>query len=70
VNALFEYAHSLIRAQSFSELVELSNSHSQRQFEMMAEQTRELASSAQRVATDAARPLTIVFGCSVFSRMV
>jgi hypothetical protein len=62
VNALFEYAHNLVQAQSFSELVELSNSHSRRQLEMMAEQTRELASSAQRMAADAAKPLTGVFG--------
>jgi hypothetical protein len=29
---------------------------------MMAEQTRELAASAQKIATDTARPLTGVFG--------
>ena len=62
MNALFEYAHELVQAQSLSELVELCNSHSQRQLAMMAEQAKELANTAQRVAADATRPLTSVFG--------
>ena len=62
VNALFEYAHHLLRAQSMSELVDVSTAHSRHQFEMMAEQTRELASSAQKIATETTRPLTSAFG--------
>jgi len=61
-NALFEYAQDALRAQSFSDLVEISTTHSRRQLEMVAEQTRELASSAQKIATDTARPLAGVFG--------
>src|SRR5262249_17902270 len=61
-NAIFEYAQDVLQAQSITELIELSGSHSRRQFEMMAEQTRELVSSAQKMATDAARPLTSALG--------
>ena len=61
-NALFEYAQDVLHAQSISDLVEISTTHSRRQFEMMAEQTRELAASAQKIATDTARPLTSVLG--------
>ena len=61
VNAIFEYAQDVLQAESVSELVEISTSHSRRQFEMMAEQTRELANSAQRMATETTRPLTNVF---------
>ena len=61
-NALFEYAHDILHAQSISDWVEISTTHSRRQLEMMAEQTRELAATAQKIATDTARPLTGVFG--------
>jgi hypothetical protein len=44
------------------DVMELSTSHARRHFEMMAEQTGELAASAQKIATDTARPLTSVFG--------
>jgi hypothetical protein len=62
VNALFEYAQDVVQAQSMQDLIELSTSHTRRQFEMMAEQTRELAARAQKIATDTALPLTNVFG--------
>ena len=61
-NAIFEYAQEALNAQSISALVEISTAHSRRQLEMMAEQTRELAATAQKIATDTARPLTGVFG--------
>jgi hypothetical protein len=64
-NALFEYAQDAVRANSITELVELSTSHTRRQFEMMAEETRELAASAQKIASDTARPLASVFGSQV-----
>ncbi len=62
VNALFEYAHDLLQAQSMSELVDVSTTHSRHQLEMMAEQTRELADSAQKIATETTRPLASAFG--------
>ena len=61
VNAIFEYAQDVLQAESVSDLVEISTSHSRRQFEMMAEQTRDLANSAQRIATETSRPLANVF---------
>jgi len=61
-NALFEYAQDALHAQSISDLVEISTTHSRQQMEMMAEQARELAASAQKIATDTARPLTSAFG--------
>jgi phasin len=58
VNAFFGYAQDLVRAKSIPEVVELSTAHSRRQFELMAEQCREMAGTAQKLATDAARPFT------------
>ena len=62
INAMFEFVQDLLQAQSISEMAELSATHSRRQFEMMAEQTRELASAAQKLATQANLPLTSSFG--------
>ena len=45
-----------------SELVELSTTHSRRQLEMMGEQAKEIASAAQKLATESIRPLTIGLG--------
>jgi len=56
-----EYAQDAVQAHSIADLIELSTSHSRRQFEMMVDQT-ELAASAQRMATESTRPLTSVFG--------
>jgi hypothetical protein len=68
IDAIFEYAQEAVQAQSVSELVELSTTHSRRQLEMMGEQTREIASAAQKLATESVRPLTSGFG-NQFSRM-
>jgi hypothetical protein len=62
IDAIFEYAQEAVKAQSVSELVELSTTHSRRQLEMMGEQAREIASAAQKVATESTRPLTIGLG--------
>jgi hypothetical protein len=62
LNAIFEYAQDALQAQSISELMELSTSHSRRQLEAMAQQSREIASAAQKLATDTTRPLTGGFG--------
>jgi len=68
IDAIFEYAQDAVHAQSVPELVELSTTHSRRQLEMMAEQAREIASAAQKLATESARPLTRGFG-NQLSRM-
>jgi len=62
VNAIFEYAQDVIQAQSVSELMEVSATHSRRQLESMAQQSREIASAAQKLATESARPLAGTFG--------
>ena len=62
VNAIFEYAQDAIQAQSISELMELTATHSRRQLEAIAQQSREIASAAQKLATESARPLTGGFG--------
>ena len=59
---MFEFVHDLLQAESISEMAELSATHSRRQFEMMAEQTRELAAAAQKLATQASLPLTSRLG--------
>jgi hypothetical protein len=62
LNAIFEYAQDALQAQSMSELMELSATHSRRQLEAMAQQSREIATAAQKLATDTTRPLTGGFG--------
>jgi len=62
VNAIFEYAQDALQAQSMSELMELSATHSRRQLETLAQQSREIANAAQKLATESARPLTGGFG--------
>jgi hypothetical protein len=68
VNAIFEYAQDVIQAQSISDLMEVSTAHTRRQLEAIAEQSREIADAAQRMATDTARPLASGFG-SQFTSM-
>jgi hypothetical protein len=62
VNAIFECAQDMIQAQSMSELLELSATHSRRQLETLAQQSREIASAAQKLASESAEPLTGGFG--------
>jgi hypothetical protein len=68
VNAMFEYALDAIQAQSMSDLMELSATHSRRQLETIAQQSREIASAAQKLATETTRPLAGGLG-SQFSPM-
>ena len=56
-NAAFDFAVELLGAKTFSDFVEISSAHARKQFESMSEQTKELASLAQKVATEAAEPL-------------
>jgi hypothetical protein len=57
VNAIFEYAQDALQARSMSELMEVSATHSRRQLEAVAQQSREIANAAQKIATDTTRPL-------------
>jgi phasin len=56
-NALFDHARELIDAKSASEFVELSTAYARKQFEAVTAQTKELATLAQKVATDTAEPI-------------
>ncbi len=62
VNAMFEYAQDVLQAQSVSELMELSATHSRRQLESIAQQSREITGAAQKLATETTRPLAGGFG--------
>ena len=56
-NAAFDFAGELITAKTLSEVIELSSAHARKQFETMSEQTKELATLLQKVATEATEPL-------------
>jgi phasin len=57
-DAAFDYAQELVAVKSPSEFIEVSMNHARRQFETMSEQTKELASLAQKAATNSIEPLT------------
>jgi len=48
----FDYAQQLVAVKSPSEFIEVSMNHARRQFEAMIEETRELASLAQKAGTN------------------
>jgi phasin len=56
-NAAFDFAAELLTVKSFSEMVELTSTHTRRQFETLAAQTKELTALAQKVATDTTEPI-------------
>ena len=56
-NSAFDYATGLFAAKSLSEVIELSTAHARKQFETLSAQSRELATLAQKVATEAAEPI-------------
>jgi phasin len=57
-DATFDWAQELVGVKSPSEFMEVSLNHARRQFEALTEQTRELASLAQKAATNSIEPLT------------
>ena len=56
-NAYFDYVESLFGVKSPSDLVEISTAHARTQFETLTAQSKELATLAQKVATDTAEPI-------------
>ena len=56
-NAAFDFAAGLLGAKTLSEVIELSTTHARKQFEAFGEQSKELATLAQKVATEAAEPI-------------
>jgi phasin len=61
-NAAFDYATQLMTVKSISEMVELSTAHTRKQFETLTAQSKELATMAQKVATETAEPVKESFG--------
>jgi hypothetical protein len=47
----------LLTAKSLSEMLELSTTHTRKQFEALTAQSKELGALAQKVATDTAEPI-------------
>lgn len=60
-NAQFDYARDLLGAKSVSEVVELSSAHTRKQFETLAAQSKELATLAQKISTEATEPMKVGF---------
>jgi phasin len=56
-NAFFDFTTELYGVKSLSEFVELSTAHARKQFDAMSAQTKELASLAQKVATETSDPI-------------
>jgi phasin len=56
-NAAFDFATELLGVKSLSEFVELSTAHARKQFEAFSEQSKELTTLAQKVATTTAEPI-------------
>ena len=55
--AALDFAQELISVKSPSEAIELWSSHARKQFEAFTAQSKELASLAQKVATETAEPV-------------
>jgi phasin len=55
-NAAFEYASKLLAVKSPSEFLQVSTEHARRQFEVLSEQTKELAALSQKVMRETAEP--------------
>jgi phasin len=56
-NAAFDFANEMFKVKSPSEMVELTTAHARKQFETMSAQGKELATLAQKVATESVEPI-------------
>lgn len=56
-DAAYAFARDFMGVKSFAEAVELQAAFARKQFETISEQTRELQTLAQKVSTDATRPV-------------
>jgi phasin len=57
LNAVFDYATELLSAKSPSEAIDLSTAQLRKQLETLSEQSKELATLAQKIATQTAEPI-------------
>ena len=56
-NAAFDYARDLLDAKSISDVAEVSRTHARKQFEAFSQQTKDLATLAQKLAVETAEPI-------------
>jgi phasin len=56
-NAAFDYARDLLDAKSISDVAEVSSAHARKQFEALSQQTKDLATLAQKLAVETAEPI-------------
>jgi len=56
-NAAFDYARDLLDAKSISDVAEVSSMHARKQFEALSQQTKDLATLAQKLAVETAEPI-------------
>lgn len=57
VNAAFDYTGELLAVRTLADAVELSSAHMRKQFETLSAQAKDLATAAQKIATDASEPI-------------
>jgi phasin len=57
VYAAFDFTNEIVNVTSLAQAVELSTAHVRTQFQAVTEQTRELASAAQKLGSDTAEPI-------------
>ena len=57
-DAAFDYTKQLMSAKSPLEMLEVWTTHARKQFEVLTEQTKELAMLGQRVAAEASEPFS------------
>jgi phasin len=55
--AAFDFASELLTVKSMSEAIELSTAHARKQFDALAEQSKELSTLAQKVASATVEPI-------------
>ncbi|GEM_PF-443313 len=60
--ANFEHVKAVMSAKSMPEVIDLQTTHLKKSFEVANEQLKELASTVQKVATDAGEPIKAAFG--------
>ena len=63
-NATFDYARDLLDAKSISDVAELSSAHARKQFEALSQQTKDLATLAQKLAMETTEPFKTRLGAT------
>ena len=57
VNAAFDFVYEMTGARTLADAVELSATHTRRQFDALSAQAKELSALAQKIAADTAEPI-------------